>query len=110
MSGSQNTSFNARNVHKAQRRVDDQRVRLHSMIVRGFPTQSAEDLLCRHYVTLRHYLMPIEMQATGPTCLPVIACASSAWVRCPATRLAREMVILESTLRAAATAVAIASS
>jgi len=47
VSGSQNTSFNARNVHKAQRRVDDQRVRLHSMIVRGFPTQSAEDLLCR---------------------------------------------------------------
>ena len=53
MSGSQNTSFNARNVHKAQRRVDNQRVRLHSMIVRGFPTQSAEDLLCRHCVTLR---------------------------------------------------------
>ena len=53
MPGSENTSFNARNVRKAQRRVDDQRAKLHSMIVRGFPTQSAEDLLCRHYVTLR---------------------------------------------------------
>lgn len=53
MPGSENTSLNARNVRKAQRRVDDQRAKLHSMIVRGFPTQSAEDLLCRHYVTLR---------------------------------------------------------
>jgi hypothetical protein len=51
--GHENTSFKASNVRKAQRRVDDQRARLHSMIVRGFPTQSAEDLLCRHYVTLR---------------------------------------------------------
>jgi hypothetical protein len=51
--GFQNMSFNARNVRKAQRRVDDQRARLHSMIVRGFPTRSAEDLLCTYYVTLR---------------------------------------------------------
>ena len=78
MSGSQNTSFNARNVRKAQRRIDDQRVRLHSMIVRGFPTQSAEDLLCRHYVTLRRLSDADRDAGEGPTCLPVIACASSA--------------------------------
>jgi hypothetical protein len=65
----ENTFFNTNNVRKAQQRVDEQRARLHSMIVRGFPTQAAEDLLCRHYAELRKLSAADGKTATGDNSL-----------------------------------------
>ena len=42
-----------RELDKAQRRVDEQCARLQHMTVCGFPTQAADDLLCKLSASLR---------------------------------------------------------
>jgi hypothetical protein len=43
-------------IREAQRRIDEQRAKLQRMIVHGFPTQSAADLLSQLYATLQEIL------------------------------------------------------
>ena len=59
---SRDTSTRDRQICEAQRRIDDQRARVQRMIVRGFPTQSADDLLSELCEALRH----LREQSKGP--------------------------------------------
>ena len=40
-------------VREARKRVEEQKARLHRMVVQGAPTQAAEDLLCKLNENLR---------------------------------------------------------
>lgn len=40
-------------IRDAQLRIDEQKARLHRLIVQGHPTQSADDILADLYVELR---------------------------------------------------------
>ena len=40
-------------IHDAQARIDEQKARLHRLIVQGHPTQSADDILAELYIALR---------------------------------------------------------
>jgi hypothetical protein len=65
-------------VRRGQQRVDDQRARLRSMIVRDFPAQSAEDLLRRYDMTLRQLSDADGIDRDGANLPPLIPCASNA--------------------------------
>jgi hypothetical protein len=41
-----------RRIDEVQLRIKEQKARLQRMIVQGFPSQSADDLLCKLYVNL----------------------------------------------------------
>jgi len=59
---SHDTPTRDRQICDAQRRIDDQRARVQRMIVRGFPTQSADDLLSKLCEALRY----LREQSKGP--------------------------------------------
>ena len=44
--------FGDRRIDEVQLRIKEQKARLQRMIVQGFPSQSADDLLCKLYVNL----------------------------------------------------------
>ena len=44
--------FADRRIDEVQLRIKEQKARLQRMIVQGFPSQSADDLLCKLYVNL----------------------------------------------------------
>ena len=52
MSGVQDVVLADRRIDEVQLRIKEQKVRLQRMIVQGFPSQSADDLLSKLYVNL----------------------------------------------------------